>query len=818
MKIVLYYPKKDNIIEVTFNTVIDEMYMNLAMIPTMEQLLIYSDLDTLFIDESTNFDSYSDFDKLGLIKKYIKNLKDFISRLKYKIPLYDHSTKNIYLTQREDVYSKVTIENYRFPDKKIIKLLNETLIDLNAINQHLQIEWIDAYKHKITKNLNFLSNYDLDILKHTYTEAFIDTNPLSRELTTCIKPSYLPYQNYQSPYYTKSELISMGLNLGIIIDKKIRPWSYSKQTLKSICSKLSKYEINTQMLIYNQLYILYNNAKAYVQYYSLFGSYYFNSYMRRKSSLDVDLNKHIDNFLKLIKQAPAFDSEYEVYRFIETDDYLAHLKIGDVFEERSFISTTRNPFYSMTDNKFGFILIKIKLKPNIIGTGLLIESYSNYSFEQEVLIPPSKIKLIEINTDFKYYHWNKLAEKRIIKKYIFEYIEPLSYDIDYYVKDYYVENTYIPVLDFYQIQYMGSNTNERTLNFFNSLPTLNLRRIFESIIGKTKYKFYAYFLTQNKVYSKFFFLQKEEQDLNRMLGDQIYLTIQNPDNGQIELLIEIRNIISVNYYHRYSGLTNIISDNDLLHWLAGLAKALDINNIIIHGNYSSYAHIVEDILNQTNIDQHNLLENFKTIQNIDNPDANILNLYTSDINTYCVDLINYICNDTKRFANLDYVERKIPLHMIDKLKTITVKSLYEMYKSTRSDDYLFKVYRKLIIQYDSIQQTIFDQHVKSDQHIKYDQHIKSNADISIFDFYKYLHKTFPYLVSKLQELIIPLYPKNTIGPWHFYYVYKPFEYLFEKKLIPFIPQSNIDKIEEFVKNLQDEIKFIHDNKFRQIML
>ena len=65
-----------------------------------------------------------------------------------------------------------------------------------------------------------------------------------------------------------------------------------------------------------------------------------------------------------------------------------------------------------------------------------MESYSNYPNEEEVLLPPSKLKLLEINTDFSYYHWNKLAEKKIVKKYIFEYISPLSYDINYYIKDY----------------------------------------------------------------------------------------------------------------------------------------------------------------------------------------------------------------------------------------------------------------------------------------------------------------------------------------------------------------------------------------------
>ena len=92
----------------------------------------------------------------------------------------------------------------------------------------------------------------------------------------------------------------MGLNLGIV-DKNLNPWSYSESELNNICDKLYKYEINTKMLIYNQLYILYNNAKSYIQFYSLFGSYYINNYLRNKNSVkDIELENHINNIFQLM--------------------------------------------------------------------------------------------------------------------------------------------------------------------------------------------------------------------------------------------------------------------------------------------------------------------------------------------------------------------------------------------------------------------------------------------------------------------------------------------------------------------------------------
>ena len=463
------------------------------------------------------------------------------------------------------------------------------------------------------------------------------------------------------------------------------------------------------------------------------------------------------------------------------------LKIGDIFNERSFISTTRNPFYSMKDNGFGFIILKIKLKKGIPGLALLIESYSNYPHEQEVLLPPSKLRLICINNDFKYYHWNKLAEQKIIKKYVFEYVETLSYDVKFFTSKYLPFDDLVLEIDFFKQSY-GTNPSESMYNFFNSLIKINLRRIFYSKIGQLKYKFSAYFLTQNKVYSKFFFLQKSDEN-NKYLGDEIYLTIQNPLNGEIELIVEIRNIISINYYHRFSGLKNNIQEDDLIHWLSGLAKSLNITTIFIHGNYSSYAHIVENILTRSNLDQQTLLTDFKTIQNIDNPDANILNLYTADIITYCLDLVEYIFQGKKRFGNKSYISRKVPLHIIDKLNDVTFDKLYQTYG--------------------------ISEHVYDDLYRIFKYEIKNN-DISVIGFYKIIYNLYPYMIPILHNLIILSLPKTSSLPWHFYYVFKPYEYLFEKKIISFIPATDLDKIDSMIKNLQEEVKFIHENKFRQI--
>ncbi len=122
------------------------------------------------------------------------------------------------------------------------------------------------------------------------------------------------------------------------------------------------------------------------------------------------------------------------------------------------------------------------------------------------------------------------------------------------------------------------------------------------------------------------------------------------------------------------------------------------------------------------------------------------------------------------------------MHLIDKLKTIEFKSL-----NIPTDDILNKIAKK------------------------------QSPMINLFNMYKILHLEYPYLIPRFQNIIIKYYPSNINLPWHFYYILKPFEYLFDNKIISYIPLLNTDKIEQLIKNLDLEVKFIHENKFRQVL-
>jgi hypothetical protein len=72
----------------------------------------------------------------------------------------------------------------------------------------------------------------------------------------------------------------------------------------------------------------------------------FNYYLRNKSIKDSIIENYIQTFYDIISKSPSFNNEYYVYRLVNKDDYLLDLKIGDIYEDKSFISTSRNPFYN----------------------------------------------------------------------------------------------------------------------------------------------------------------------------------------------------------------------------------------------------------------------------------------------------------------------------------------------------------------------------------------------------------------------------------------------------------------------------------------
>jgi hypothetical protein len=626
-------------------------------------------------------------------------------------------------------------------------------------NEPATVKKINAYYiEKLEKNIRFMSNFNIKILNKTFYKLFYLKQPITNEITTCLKPSFIPFLK-SSPYYTKSELINLALNMNLKIDN----------IGKGICKKIKENDISSKIILQHQIYIEENVCKSYIQLYTLLGSFYWNSYLRNFNRIqDVFLEKQINNLFYIIEKAPEFDKEYYLYRFIQDDSYLTHLKIGDIYEETSFISTTRNPFYDVKNNYFGFILIKIKIPKNVEGIGLLIESYSLFPQEEEILLNPARLKLKSINNDFYYYHTNIQASKQIKKKYEFEFIESikekpttnLTYTNEY--------NT-IPKINLLELTLSGNDFTSKVYHFYNSiLPKYNECRYFYSEINNYDYLFQVFYLDYSPVYEKYFFIQ---QTFKKNL---IFIVLQDENTGQLILLIEIRDIICVNYINKYIGSKEIFNETDLIKFVSLLGHFFGISEIIIHNTFKSYYDISKKLINNYNFNNYN------------NPDNHVISLYSGDFTYYNNDLINFMNLNFDKFQNIPGLKCNLKKHHIISLKKINVLQLFKNIEKT-------PLYNILL---------------------------KNNID-NLLDFYLFIHNNYFYLLPELLNIIAffnnDIFKDNESNPWiNTFYTLQSQQFLFESNIIPIINIYATNIFNDYIYKLNNENNNISKNRYRSL--
>ena len=327
--------------------------------------------------------------------------KLLISQFTSKVPLYDVVSNNVYLIWSENIYSYILRYNYRFVDEDLIQTLKDSPKDI--------------------KIKEFMKNYDLDVLKKTYYDLFYKSFTIEEYITGCRRPSFVEGYEHVKPYYTLNELTYLG-GIGKIIDKELNKLDY--KNINMVCKIISELDIPASTLISHQKHIHKSNKIGLVKYYSLFGSYLLNGYLRDNHGLVNDMFTNQLNLMNnLVRNAPPFDKDFIVFRFIDNDFFLQKYKVGDIFIDPGFLSTTRNPFLYKEKYQFGYILMKIKIPGNIKGLALCIESYSNFPTEEEIILPSSaKLKLINItSTDF---NAKDLLKRKVKRRYDFEYVLP----------------------------------------------------------------------------------------------------------------------------------------------------------------------------------------------------------------------------------------------------------------------------------------------------------------------------------------------------------------------------------------------------------
>lgn len=516
--------------------------------------------------------------KLGLPKTYLEDVKKLFSSYQERLPLYDAISNAVYLVYWENLFTRIHQDHYRMITKDFVESMKKS----------------EHKSEEDEENLYLISLYDLDVLQKTYLRVFYESFATKNSITSCRRASYYPGMRHISPYYSTVELLYLSRDWNLL-KKDERP------DMKKLCHQIRERDIPASVLLAHQLYIYESGAIGLIKHYSLTGSYMLNSYLRQTKILLVDqeselryrnpfLEKQIEHMIRFISKAPAFQKEYTVYRVIKDDTYLRHLKVGDVYVDPSFTSTARNPFHS--DNTissgydFGFTMLRIKIPAGIPGIGICMESYSNFPFEQEiVLMPTCGYKLQSVSNVVEDYH--EAFGLKVLRKYDFicqpstvpgfdgkgtiklhwgEMIKPNIETVD-------LEKALQDVIK------ANVSLRDRVDYFLRTYPNGNNH--FHSVIGNTRYLFSVeQYVSNNTAYEMFYFYEQT---------NGLCITSSDKEFGNLNIMIEIGDSLHVNYYFRYSvtDLKTVIDlDNpDWIQWLSLLCALMGCKEVIIHDQY-----------------------------------------------------------------------------------------------------------------------------------------------------------------------------------------------------------------------------------------
>jgi hypothetical protein len=499
------------------------------------------------------------------LKLKLKN-KDKIILSKYQelIPMYDIYSQTIYPINKKNLYYRLIESSYRF--------VNNEIIDWQE-KQYKKYKDIDkVLSEKLKKNLMIMENYDIKTLIDTsYKTLYEFSKDLGLSISICKRNSFDPYIKNLKPYYTKLELIKLGQNMKIIKEISIEKL-FIQEVHYDICKKVSKNDVSFEEIKNHTLHIINSNLISYITFYSFYGSFLYNKLLRGEKHINLFLVDGIKKINSLIKKSPKLNNNYYLYRFIWDDSFINNLQIGDIYSDKGFLSTTRDPFYNPGLNgNFGLILVKINVPKDIEGIGLFIENFSLFPKEEEFLLPPNcKMKLISRDNNFKYFHLNKIFEKLINKKYEFELIN----------------NSYINLTDYNVI----SNYKEIDLKTYETcgVDRINMFKNFikesneiKVMFNNKKYIFYCMFFDSlDSSYSRFYY---------NKIKDGLHISLF--DNGYPYLNIECGNELIVNYVNQfyYYGEDKIELNSDHLDIILEFGRIFFYKEAKIFNNFRNFS-------------------------------------------------------------------------------------------------------------------------------------------------------------------------------------------------------------------------------------
>ena len=473
MEYILYNNIKQTFVEVKEYDVYDKMYYAKHIVPNKKNIKEYM---------KKNNDNITKYFSKNMNEK-IKKIRQNISKIDYKIPLFDICTYNLYLVKRDDVLEKSLKENFRCPTYETIIYTKKIIMkSCKYLKYYLSDEYKNIFYGSNSKKYNFnkkiinaiqkidssdIKNKNVKSCEKYIMKIYTDNEKLLRGKQEYVKIKMI---NIKEKYETLLlqiilQAVSAGykailmlnflemLDLNIlnktynkIIDYLLdklnneitfvkkndymqesmysRPY-FTKNELSNDISgeKLNEIIINKKTLIKHNMFITKNKKINLIKYYTLNGSALMNRYLR---GINKYKNEYVENLInllvELIYDAPSFNNKTVVYRTIH-NNFLSSLKIGETYTEYGILSTTRDKFFTSEHYSFGDILLCIEIPTKQSGIALCIETVSIYPEENEIIFPPlSQFKLIKKEENVKHYYSGRSKYITLKWKYFFIYV------------------------------------------------------------------------------------------------------------------------------------------------------------------------------------------------------------------------------------------------------------------------------------------------------------------------------------------------------------------------------------------------------------
>ena len=692
-------------------------------------------------------------------KKYsLESVKTSVSKIDDMIPLFNIYHANIYLINKENVYYRVVYGNYRFPGKFMFKYFTEYS---DKLKDGKNDEHTNRKKRKIILMLAFLNQLDLDELYSSYIKVFTKYSPyIGNMITQCNRPSFINILTHLQPYYTRKELIKLALNMDI----KLEGDPLNPDNINEICEKVSENDIKYDILLSHQHHIVKKECVSLIKYYTIQGSHVMNQYLRNLTLYDYK-NSFVEGIIRpvwnLILESPPFDNSYYVYRFIEKDHFIRDLKIGDIYEESGFMSTTRDPFYRSDIYKFGFILLKIRLPKDIKGVALCLETLSQFPSEQEIIFPPlCQLKLVAKNEKCVYHHVDQEYGTKIRIRYEFDWVgnKPIQFTRE-------KEPEENQLVDFLNLDGTRTFSLREKAKIFVS-KYLNDANSFDVMIGKQRFQLIGEWFNSQGAYKNFYLLDTSD-------GFSLYTIL----NGNVLFMIELADInderrMVINYYLRYTNIERrkIIPEQDFIKFLSCVANYFNVSSVIIYSDFISCDNIPKEqntlkIQREFSKTPFDISVDTASLTDKNNQSTDELGGITYYGGYHSLDVYNYLNSGIKRFDHMQINKLELKfmysysdLDMLDKTSPIKILN-------KNDNDELYQIYLR-----------------------NYQQSHKDKDTIR--HFYLWIIKRYCYLISKLVEKMSRLY--TTSNPFDtIIYILHPDTYLYNRKLIDHVDDSMV---------------------------